>query len=908
MTIRSFGRILVCGSGAWLWLAGSALAQENVGNAMNPAVLHTVVERDPDGLGITEHSRTPTGFLLLPPERLRTLKQTTGGWLYRVHLDVGGLGASGDVENAKFKEYKDWGSGFYLNTFGASLESSRGTYVEGHGGAVGRDDQFYFAQAGKYNAWRVNGFFNETPHVFTARYRSLWSGQGTDKLTLINLTPGGTVNANTTQVAIQTALSQTPLSDVALAREKGGARFDLTLPANWKLYTSYTREHRTGSRQFGLVFGGGGGGGNVEPTESVNNTANDVIAGVQYAHGRTSLNVQAWGSWFANEIDVLTIENPLFISVNSITGVPATSFTQARFDMHPDNRYYNVRADVSHRVPALANSRFTGVISRSRFRQDDPLQPWTTNTLVGGTINGVPTANVWNTTAALTKASTDGTIDTTLVDVGWSAQPADALDLRAKWRYYDTDNDTTFLACNPLTGQWGRLLSDGSGGSFVVPHQTAGNNPAGTLNTGYNGTGCDPERTKALGLVPSAANVAIHNIPFASGRTNGTFAADYRFNRHDSVEFAYEREAITREHRERDETSEHKVKGTYVNRGLPSGTLRVSYEHGWRRGSEYHPDPYEEFWSAEFGPAPTANTSNVSGWIHNIEQFRKFELADRNQGTLNARWNVALAPAVDLGISLTGRDASFPNSEFGRDDHQRLWSPNVDVNWQATEQASVNAFYSYQNGRLHQTGLQANACVLGNTYYFFSDGSIQTNTTGVPPAAPAGTSLTGTQQVLSSNWPTVCGTASATSPLYPTSRSWQIDHHDRNKVAGVGIRQVFRRTTASLNYTYLDGTTSITYEYNPTALGMNALQTQLAGTGHPDIAFRQHFLDLDALIPLKGRAGIHFIYRYEWGRIRDWAYDGVLENPVPANNAVYLDAGPEDYSVHVAGVLLRLDL
>jgi len=72
--------------------------------------------------------------------------------------------------------------------------------------------------------------------------------------------------------------------------------------------------------------------------------------------------------------------------------------------------------------------------------------------------------------------------------------------------------------------------------------------------------------------------------------------------------------------------------------------------------------------------------------------------------------------------------------------------------------------------------------------------------------------------------------------------------------------------------------------------------------------FGQHLLDLDALVPLRGRAGLHVIYRYERGRFRDWAYDGVLENPVPANNAVYLDAGPEDYGAHVFGVLLRLDL
>ena len=81
--------------------------------------------------------------------------------------------------------------------------------------------------------------------------------------------------------------------------------------------------------------------------------------------------------------------------------------------------------------------------------------------------------------------------------------------MRGKVRYFDTDNSTEYLACNPQTGQWGRLLNNGSGGSFVTPNLTVGNNPAGTLNTGYNGTGCDYAATQALGLAPSAGDVPI---------------------------------------------------------------------------------------------------------------------------------------------------------------------------------------------------------------------------------------------------------------------------------------------------------------------------------------------------------------------------------------------------------------
>ena len=47
----------------------------------------------------------------------------------------------------------------------------------------------------------------------------------------------------------------------------------------------------------------------------------------------TSLNLQAAASFFENDIDTLTFENPLFITTNTIAGVPATTFTRGQFDL-----------------------------------------------------------------------------------------------------------------------------------------------------------------------------------------------------------------------------------------------------------------------------------------------------------------------------------------------------------------------------------------------------------------------------------------------------------------------------------------------------------------------------------------------------------------------------------------------
>jgi Putative outer membrane beta-barrel porin, MtrB/PioB len=878
-------------------------------NAMNPRGVNSIVERDPEGLGIGENSRSPSGLLTASAPLVKEPSKTSGGLLYRMMVEFSGTGTGGDEDVAKFREYKDLDSGAFLNSFTLMLEKPESAFhLDAVGGGVARTDQYYGFDVGRYNTWRVRGSFGETPHVFTSTYRSLWDGADTGVLTLTGLRPGGTTDANTTQANMLLAISAAPDAHPELTRKKSRARFDFTLPANWKAFASYTRERREGIRPFDAVFGGGGGGGNVEIPESIDYNTQDVLAGLQFANALTSFSVQAAGSFFHNDIDAMAFQNPLFITTNTIAGVPATTFTQGQIDLYPSNDYYNLKGEFARKFPAFLRSRITGVFSIARSQQNDDLIPWAIEPLTGGTINGVPTADMWNSTASLSRLSADAGIDTTLADVGIILNPSRALAVRGKVRYFDTDNSTEYLACNPLTGQWGRLLNNGSGGSFVTPNLTLGNNPAGTLNTGYNGTGCNYAATQALGLAPSAGDVPIRSAPYEYRQLNSVVSADYRINRTNSLEGAFEREDFRREYRERDETREDKVRLGYVNRDTATGTLRLGYEYGRRRGSDFVSTPLAEFYSSSLGPMPTATTTNLATWFRNPEQFRRFDVADRNQHLLNARFNYGIAPAVDVSVGVQVRDVEYPASDLGRNDHQRLTSPSVEVSWQPAPTTSAYAFYSFQDGGQRQAGLQPNACVMGNFYYFFSDGSVQTNATGVPPPPPAGATSVGTQQVQPANFTSLCGTATATSPLSPVSRAWTASHDDRNTVTGLGFHYELGRVLTEVGYTYSNGRTRIRYEYNATALGVNATQMALAGDGWSDLVFVQNFVDANAMMPLYKRLSLRLIYRFEDARIRDWHYDGISVNPMPANNGAYLDFGPQDYKVHLFGALFRYEL
>jgi len=912
MNIRSRVSVVTLGIGVLQLTTSLAYAspgggqEATPGNAMNPRAVSSIVERDPEGLGIVEGSRTPTGLRIAPTPLVKEPSKTSGGMLYRTTVEFVPVGVSGDKGVAKFREYQDLDSGAYLNNFTLMIEKpSSAFHFDAIGGGVARSDQYYGLDVGKYNTWRVRGSFSEIPHVFTSTYRSLWDGTGSGAFTLRGLRPGGTTDANTTQANMLLAISSAPGSDLELERKRSRARIDVTLPANWKAFASYAHERRDGSRPFDAVFGGGGGGGNVEIPESIDYTTQDVRAGLQFANTMTTLSLQAAASFFENGVDTLTFQNPLFITTNTIAGVPSTTFTQGQFDLYPNNDYFNLRAEVARKLPKFLKSRVTGVVSVARSKQNDTLIPWAIEPLTGGTINGVATANMWNTTASLSRPSADARIDTTLADLGILLNPARSLSVKGKVRYYDTDNSKDYFACNPLTGQWGRLLNNGSGGSFVTPNLTAGNNPVGTLNTGYNGTGCSYAATQALGLAPSAGDVPLRSAPYEYRQVNSAVSADYRINRSNSLEAAVEREDFRRQYRERDKTWEDKVRLGYVNRGFEAGTLRLSYEYGRRRGSDFVSTPLPGLYSASLGPMPTATTTNVATWFRNVEQLRRFDVADRNQNVFNARFNHGIGPALDASVGLQMRDMEYPSSEFGRSDHYKQTSPSVELNWQPSPTTSAYGFYSFQQGRQRQAGVQPNACVIGNFYYFLNDGSVQTNATGVPPA---GVNIVATQQVLAGNWQSLCGTASAISPLFPTSRTWDVAQKDRNNVTGLGFHFELGKVMSDVGYTYSSGRTKVGYGYNAAALGVNAVQVALAGDGWDDLVFVQNSAEANAVVPLNKRLSLRLVYRFEQAKIRDWHYDGITVNPMPANNGAYLDFGPQGYKVHLFGALFRYAL
>ncbi len=875
-------------------LADSGVGVDTVlGNAGNPGYPAGPVSLEANS---SYGRHTPTGQLYGTPYALSEEgEKNSSGWTSTKNLEIGIMGGDNNKKNALFRMYKDPANSLYINNFGVEAEQAdSASFLSLSGGGVTNSDQYYGMSFGRYNDWKVKAFYNETPHVFTTSYRNIFNGVGTGTLTLKPglvaggtgagaVAPGITPADAASVIAVANANAGTELS---IVRKKGGARLDMNVSDESKVYASYTNEHRVGSRPFGMVAGIGGGGGQatpfIEAPESIDYNTHDLLAGIQYADGLNSLNLSLSASIFRNHIGTETIQIPFGNFAVAADGVAARALTQGRFDLVPDNEAYNATAEYERQLPDWMKGRFTATVSVGTNRQNDALIPPSVNAIPGiAAMNVTNTAaGAWNTTGALSQLTAGAKINNQLIDLGLALKPQDDLDVKAKLRHYATQNSTHYLACNPnaiyadnspaagitpgginalgCNGVWGRILNDGAAVSLFQPNIAA----------------------------PSTA-IYIQNTPYDSRQTNYGISADYKLDKYSSLNAALEREDVKRSFRERDKTWEDKLKLGFVNSGYEKGTLRVSYEYDTRRGSQYTTTQFRttQMSGALYPALPVAVVLPAAAYQTTaLYETRRMDVADRDQGILNARFNYLVTPELDAGASMQVKRGKFPDALLGTSKRNQD-TLNLDLTYQPSTELSASAFYTYQTGNYNMASATA---------------GIAAGTLAVAPN-PAGWALTCTDL----NNPGGCALP------YNRLARFDINTKDRNDILGLSMLYDFGKTKLQADFTHTRGVTTTGYTYGPTA----ALQAgPLTGFGMPDMNFDQNTLDLKLLIPQTKDLSIKLLYHFEEGRITDWHYTTIQASPAASLTAAgvtdgfVFDMGPQNYRSHAVGVMLDFKL
>ena len=356
--------------------ADSAQGVDTVlGNGLNPTGLDPTVPPGDHSVGSfrPSGSHTPTGLRYQVPPAYPAPVDSGSGWNYNLSLEAGVWGKDGNDANPLFRQYRDWHNGPSLNWLAFSLENpSDARYLNFVASDVARKDQFYGLEFGTYNALRVKAFVDDIPHALGSG-STYFRGGGTNYLSLPpSLTPGASSLA-----AVDAAdKAGTPYA-FHVERNRAGVRGDWYVSSEWKAYSSYTFEQRSGTRQMGgsifFPIGVGPGatiGGTSEIIEPIDYQTHDLAGGLMYTSGLTQFNVSLSGSLFRNANSSLTWQNPYDVAA---TNPYAANLKLGQMALAPNNQAYNLKGEYVRAFPELARSHLDASVAVGRMTQNADL-------------------------------------------------------------------------------------------------------------------------------------------------------------------------------------------------------------------------------------------------------------------------------------------------------------------------------------------------------------------------------------------------------------------------------------------------------------------------------------------------------------------------------------------------------
>jgi MtrB/PioB family decaheme-associated outer membrane protein len=613
-------------------------------------------------------------------------------------VEVGGRGVSGDWGSSKYEEYREQRPGVFGNAR-ILLEGKEGRYYfEGLATDIAERDQHYEIASGRYGRYRLELEFDEHPHVYSNAARTLYTNQGGGVLTF----------PDSTQAAIQAAVGN-PAKSAALESALNGAtgaplRFRLRTgrvglfyrpQAELELDAGYWVQEKEGTRPFGMGFGSPGGNfANV--AAPIDERTHEVTGGIQVAWDTWSLRLDYTGSFYENDLDTMTVDNPLR-ATDSLT----LGSSRGRTDLAPDNSAHTIRLSGAATLPLGFPARFAGTLSYGLRFQDDAFVPHTSNSAISSPLLALPASSL------------DAEVRTLLANLVLIGRPHRDLNLTARYRFYDYNSDIPILTF-----------------------------PAHVVNDA------------------TLAAEARLNTPIDHRTHNASLDASYRLARPATLKVGYEWEQWDRsDHREVTQTDEHTAKAAIDYKPAAWALLRAGYQFGVRRGSDYNTFAHLQH-AVEDEDLAGAQPQGQSTLLRKFDQADRIrnrvdllaQLSPREDVTLtftggyaqndyddttlgltdDERWSVgtdvAYRPLSWLGLSAW---YSFENIESKQ---RSRWRPVVAG---VTVDNPINDWSSTSEDQVHTAGVGAEMVLIpdrldANLSYILEIAKAKTRATGAP--------------------------------------------------------------------------------------------------------------------------------------------------------------------------------
>ena len=284
-----------------------------------------------------------------------------------------------------------------------------GRFWRVRGTNLGLESRYLRLEGGKQGRHKFFLEWDELPNYMTNTGVTPFLGVGSDNLTL----PSG--------FSLDTPLSPQYPFEVQTKRERIKAGAGFVMKQRWLFDIDFSHENKQGVDVIG-------GAMLTDTNQALQNTTasllpepvdqdtNQVNASLIYAGDAGQLDLSYHASFFDNNYDSLTWQDPF----NPTTGIGSLALA-------PDNEFHQLSLTGAYSLPY--RSRLTGVASMGRMTQNQQFQPYWT----GGSTADLPTDSL------------DGEVWLVNGQLKLSSRPTAKLRLNANLRYDERDNQTPIV-------------------------------------------------------------------------------------------------------------------------------------------------------------------------------------------------------------------------------------------------------------------------------------------------------------------------------------------------------------------------------------------------------------------------------------------------------------------------------
>ena len=321
-------------------------------------------------------------------------------------FQLSGRWSSVSGDPARWQRYQDLRDGLLFTTGRALHETPEWNGTVGADN-VGWRDQRYFGTYERFGLLQITGLWDEIPQFYSVDTKTAFTEAADGVLVL---------DDNAQRAASHNAyLPISPQFDLRESREIGTVRVKATPTTHLDVTGGFTTTKHSGELPWGASFGFSNDNEVALPYRS---RTNDMDMGLEWTNARGMFRAAYSGSWFNNQADTLTWDNPLVLTDR------ADASGHGRMALWPSNSLQTISA--AGYAKFAKRTQFTGSLAFGWANNDEPLLPFTIN-------SALPQLT-------LPRATADASATTIATTLNLVSRPGDDWRFSARFRRYDYNN------------------------------------------------------------------------------------------------------------------------------------------------------------------------------------------------------------------------------------------------------------------------------------------------------------------------------------------------------------------------------------------------------------------------------------------------------------------------------------